>query len=158
VDVDAIERLYRQHGHAVLRRARRLLGSEDEAREMLHEVFASLLDRPDQFRGESSMTTWLYSVTTNACLNRLRNARTRARLLAIPSGGRSEQPAASVEDGLLVRELLARVPQELAAVAVYYHVDEMTQDEIAAVLGCSRRHVGDLVERLHDHVRQSEVA
>lgn len=125
---------------------------------MLHEVFASLLDRPEQFRGESSMTTWLYSVTTHACLNRLRNARTRARLLAIPTGERTEQPSASVDDGVLVRELLARVPAELAAVAVYYHVDEMTQDEIASVLGCSRRHVGDLLERLEDRLRGEEVA
>jgi RNA polymerase sigma-70 factor (ECF subfamily) len=158
VDAASIELLYRTHGHLVLRRARRLLGHEEDAREVLHEVFASLLDRPAQFRAASSPTTWLYAATTHACLNLLRNARTRARLLAAspPSDGRA--PSQSPEAAVVLRDLLARVPEDLAHVAVYYYADEMTHDEIAAVLGCSRRHVGDLVERLHASLRTLEEA
>src|SRR6185295_11319815 len=76
-----LEQLYRRHGHVVLRRARRLLGSDDEAQEVLQELFASLVARPDAFAGRSAVTTWLYGATTNLCLNRLRNARTQQRLL-----------------------------------------------------------------------------
>jgi len=50
LDRAAIERLYRSHGHIVLRRARALLGSEPDAQEALHEVFASLLRTPDSLR------------------------------------------------------------------------------------------------------------
>jgi RNA polymerase sigma factor (sigma-70 family) len=155
VDAHTIEALYREHGHAVLRRARRLLGNEDDAREILQEVFARLLDHHAAFRGDSSITTWLYSATTNGCLNRMRNQQTRARLLEgrqHPSGA----AAADAETAAIVRDLLARVPEALAAVAVHYYVDEMTHDEIARVLGCSRRHVGDLIERLHASVRDVE--
>lgn len=76
-----IEAAYRAHGHLVLRRARTLLGSDAEAQEVLQEVFMTLLDEPDAYGGRSSMTTWLYRVTTNMCLNRMRNARNRQRLL-----------------------------------------------------------------------------
>ena len=77
----SVEQMYRQHGHVVLRRARRLLGNEDEAREVLQELFTSLVARPDGFAGRSAVTTWLYGATTNLCLNRLRNANSRALLM-----------------------------------------------------------------------------
>jgi RNA polymerase sigma factor (sigma-70 family) len=154
VDASTIEDLYRTHGHSALRRARRLLGNEEE---VLHEVFASLLDRPAQFRGTSALTTWLYGATTHGCLNLLRNQRSRARLLAARSD--AEDAAGSppnAERLVILRDLLARVPEELARVAVYYYADEMTHDEIATVLACSRRHVGDLLERLHERMRLME--
>ncbi len=139
----------------MLRRARRILGNEEDAREVLHDVFVSVIDRPDAFRGQSAITTWLYSATTHACLNRLRNQRTRARLLA-----ESPEPQRSIpgtaESIAVLHDLLARVPFELAQVAVYFYADEMTHEEIARVLGCSRRHVGDLVERLHVSIRKTE--
>jgi RNA polymerase sigma-70 factor (ECF subfamily) len=49
------------------------------------------------------------------------------------------------------------VPEELAQAAVYYYADEMTHEEIAEVLRCSRRHVGDLLERLHQEVGRREM-
>lgn len=119
-------------------------------------MFVAIIDRPDAFRGESSLTTWLYSATTHACLNRLRNQRTRTRLLAEGHPAPEHPTAPSAETGAVLREILMRVPLELAQVAVHLYADEMTHDEIARVLGCSRRHVGDLVTRLHASVRKSE--
>lgn len=150
-----IESLYRQHGHSVLRRARRILGAEDDARDVLQEVFASMVETAPSFRGDSSITTWLYSATTHRCLNRLRNEKTRARLLA-----REQQHEAAAaplaEHRVIVAELLASIPDELAEVAIFHYVDEMTHDEIARVIGCSRRHVGDLIARLRASVREGE--
>ena len=47
-----------------------------------------------------------------------------------------------------LRMLLERIPEPLAHVAVYAYVDGLTQDEIARVMRCSRRHVSALLERL----------
>jgi RNA polymerase sigma factor (sigma-70 family) len=44
-------------------------------------------------------------------------------------------------------EMLGRLPHDLAEVVVYYYLDEMTQDEIADQIGCSRRQVGHLLDR-----------
>jgi RNA polymerase sigma factor (sigma-70 family) len=148
-----IDASYRAYGASVLRRARRLLGNEDEAREVLHEVFMSLLESPKQVRGTGPLVAWLYGATTHASLNRLRNQRTRARLVAADNATRAAGAPPSAERDAIVRDLLARVPEELAKVAAYYYADEMTQEEIAAALDCSRRHVGDLIERLHQSVR-----
>lgn len=138
-----------------MRRARFLLGSEDDAREVLHEVFVSLLDRPEQFAEKSSLTTWLYSVTTHGCMNRLRNERSRRRILQERSPPPSEPSLKeSPEHAAVLRQVLGRLPSELAEVAIYHYLDGMTHDEIASVLGCSRRHVGDLIVRMHARVNE----
>jgi RNA polymerase sigma factor (sigma-70 family) len=157
VHARAIEAVYRKHGHVVLRRARFLLGSLEDARDVVQEVFTALVDQPEKLRGESSMTTWLYSATTHGCLNRLRNQRTRRRLLSERPPEPAESPPRA-ETMAILGDLFARIPQELAQAAVYYYADEMTQDEIATVLGCSRRHVGDLLERLRVHVEREEAS
>lgn len=144
--------LYQSHGHVVLRRARQILGNEAEAEEALQEVFISLVKRPDQFQGRSALSTFLYGMTTNLCLNRIRNRKNRQRLLDVHVKPMTEQSKPSpAEKMTLLRQLLVKVePPELAEVATYYYMDEMTHAEIAEVLGCSRRHVGNLLDRFHE--------
>jgi RNA polymerase sigma-70 factor (ECF subfamily) len=141
-----VEHLFRERGPMVLRRARQILGDTEEAREALQEIFAGFLGSGAGFAGRSSVTTWLYGVTTHHCLNRLRNRRTRERLLA-ERGAPQPAPPPTAEAIATAAELLARMPDELATVVVYYYLDEMSHAEIARLVGSSRRHVGDLVER-----------
>jgi RNA polymerase sigma factor (sigma-70 family) len=148
-----VEAIYRVHGHAVLRRALRLLQSEDDARDVLHDVFLEIYHRGERFEGKSSVATYLYSVTTHACLNRLRNRRTQARLLARYRPGPSVVPARS-EGRALAVEILMQLPPDDAALAIYLHCDELTHDEIAALRGCSRRHVSDLAARLQRRLEE----
>jgi RNA polymerase sigma-70 factor (ECF subfamily) len=147
---ETVEGLYREHGHVVLRRARALLGDEEESRDVVQEVFMSLLDRPDQFEGRSTFTTWLYAVTTHACLSRLRNRRTRERLLRERGPVDATPAAPTAERFALVRQWLERLPESLALVAVYSMVDGMTQQEIADQIGGSRRRVGDLLKQIEE--------
>ena len=146
LDAKAIDRLYRSHGHIVLRRARALLGNESDAQEALQEVFASLLRAPDSLRRVTSVVAWLYQATTHFCLNLLRNRRTGTRLLqssVLPPWAASGRGEALVE----LRSVLSRLPADVAAASVYYHLDGMTHAEVAGLLGCSRRKVGYLLER-----------
>lgn len=144
-----VEALYRSYGHSVLRRARQILASDDEAGEVLQEIFVGLVARPQQFAQRSSPGTFLYTVTTHACLARLRDRKNRLRLLDEQvKPWASELDPRTADAALLVRAVLAQLPDDEARAAVYYHLDGMTHAEIADVLGCSRRHVGDLLERV----------
>lgn len=149
-----LDRIYRDHGHVVLRRARRILSDEGEAQEVLQEVFLSLVQRPEQFEGRSAVTTFLYAMTTNACLNRIRDSRRRTRILADGFAPAELGPRATPEAGIDAALLLARLPERLARVAIYHFVDGMTHDEIAEVLGVSRRQVGNLVVRVQEEARR----
>lgn len=150
--------LYRAHAPGAFRRARRILGSEADAHELVHDVFLSLFERPEQWQGQSALTTFMYSAVTHACLNRLRNGRNRLRLLEQHTFSEHERQDPSAEQLAMARALLSRMPEPLAQVAVHRYMDELTHDDIARILGCSRRHVGDLIERLERWTAQEEVA
>jgi RNA polymerase sigma-70 factor (ECF subfamily) len=144
----------------VLRRARSILGSEADAKDVLHEIFAGLVSRPEQFRGQSAPSTFLYAATTNACLARLRDHKNRVRLIAEHAKPWAiDLDPRTPEARVLVRSVLAELPDDEARAAVYYHLDGMSHVEVAEVLGCSPRHVGDLLarttERLRDHKEAS---
>src|SRR5690242_738622 len=74
-DVDAFERLYRTHAPAIHSLARRMLGDDGAAREMVQDVFVRAWERLGSFRGESAFGTWLHRVGVNVILNQLRVAR-----------------------------------------------------------------------------------
>jgi len=157
LDRAGVERLYRTHGHVVLRRAHLLLGSGADAQEALQEVFASLLRSPGELRSDGSVA-WLYRATTHFCLNLLRNRRTRARLVERHLTPASEADGARADALAEVRSLIALLPEEVGAAVVYHHLDGMTYDEVGEQLGCSRRKVGYLLERAQSLVAERERA
>jgi RNA polymerase sigma factor (sigma-70 family) len=146
-----VEALYRSYGHSVLRRARQILANEADASDMVQEIFAGLVARPEQFDGRSAPSTFLYAVTTHACLQRLRDRRNRLRLI-------DEQVRPWIDDvdprsaeaRAAVQAVLAQLPDEQARAAVYYHLDGMSHAEIAEVMACSPRHVGNLLARIDE--------
>jgi RNA polymerase sigma-70 factor (ECF subfamily) len=150
-DSNSLTDTYRRHGLTVFRRARQLLGSEVDAFEVVQDVFLSLVEKPQQFKGQCSFTTFLYSVTTNACLAKLRNAKNRERIWReqfAPEAGSEVEHGLNPEQWLMLRRALSAMPEELAQVSVYYLADGLSHQEIARILDCSRRHVGDLLARV----------
>jgi RNA polymerase sigma-70 factor (ECF subfamily) len=154
---DEIEAIYRDLGHVVLRRAQAILRNRADAEELTQELFASLVSAPPAWDGRASLVTYLYRAATNRALNTLRDRRNRRRLLGEDSPPSAAAPATG-DLRVMALEALDRLPEELAKVAVYAFIDEMTHEEIAAVLGCSRRQVGNLVDKIHASLRRAEVA
>src|SRR5215212_6892668 len=76
-DRAALEVLLRRHQLLAYRICRRLCSSEADALDALQEALVTVARRIDRFDGRSAFTTWLYRVTTNACLDELRRARRR---------------------------------------------------------------------------------
>jgi RNA polymerase sigma-70 factor (ECF subfamily) len=152
---DDVATLYLQYGASVVRRAAQILRSGDDAQEILQDVFARLLARPELMDRARDPSTFLYAVTTNACLNRLRDQRHRARLVEreVRPWQHDVAPGSS-QDRAIVLDLLVKLPEDEASAAIYYYLDGMSHLEIADVLGCSRRHVGNLIDRVQARVRR----
>jgi RNA polymerase sigma factor (sigma-70 family) len=139
--------LYRKHGSMVFRRARAILGDDERARDVVQDVFLLLHRQKDELRG-GGLASWLYTATTHRCFNVLRNHHTRSRLLTEEKSSSTTAHHDPQETLVVLRGLLPDIDDEMAALAVYRFVDEMTHAEIAVQLQCSRRHVGNLLERL----------
>ncbi|MEQ8984976.1 MAG: helix-turn-helix domain-containing protein, partial [Deltaproteobacteria bacterium] len=58
-------------------------------------------------------------------------------------------------DRVFLREVMRRVPEDLAQVAVYYYLDQMKQSEIADLLGVSRRTIGNRLEAFREHAARA---
>jgi RNA polymerase sigma-70 factor (ECF subfamily) len=130
----AFAELYQRCASLVARRARQILGDEQSAQDATQEVFMRVLDTFPDLTSAAPNVSWLYQVTTNHCLNVLRDRRRRTALLheQNPRAGASE-----IETP--IRLLLSGVPDHLHEVGIYYYVDEMSQQEIAILLGVSQR-------------------
>lgn len=138
---------YERYGRSVFRRAVYLLGNEDAAKDATQEVFLRAMRAGDRGSFEASPMAWLYRVTTNLCLNKLRDRSRRSAILS------AWKPAELVDSGaeakVLVQRILAQVPEDLQDVAIYYYVDELSHEEIAEIIGVSRRTVGNRLASFH---------
>jgi RNA polymerase sigma factor (sigma-70 family) len=132
--------LYEKYGASVYGRCSYLLRDRSKAEDAMQDVFAKALVHYASFRQEASPLTWLIKIATHHCLNLLRADRaawharfereTRARNATDPG-----PQAFEMREQVL--RMLSLVDQETQAVAIHYHVDEMTLEEVAALLGRS---------------------
>jgi RNA polymerase sigma-70 factor (ECF subfamily) len=133
--------LYREYGGLVYRRCLRLLKHPEAARDATQEVFAKLVrDLRKLEAGEASLR-WLYCVATNHCLNYLRDQRRRGEE---GLDGALEISSTSGDGGfdrVLALSVLSYFDVATRAVAVGVLVDGMEYEEVAAVLGVSKRTV-----------------
>jgi RNA polymerase sigma-70 factor (ECF subfamily) len=139
---EELEQLYERYSRGVYRRAVRILGDEESARDATQEVFMRVISAGRSIPAEPTPVAWLYRVTTNLCLNRLRDRSRQKALLASKYAANDAVPPAG-ETRTVLGDVLDRVPEELQDVAIYFFVDELTYDEIAPLLGVSKRTVSN---------------
>ena len=72
-DVDAFEELYRAHAGKLYGLATRMVGSRGEAEDLLQDIFLLAYRRLDTFKGDAAVSTWLYRIAVNRCLDHLRS-------------------------------------------------------------------------------------
>ncbi|MBI3182611.1 MAG: sigma-70 family RNA polymerase sigma factor [Myxococcales bacterium] len=136
-----VQNFYEKYGPAIYSRCRRMLRDAAAAEDATQEVFLRVLRHIDTAPVDEAALAWIYRISTNYCLNALRDGRRQAEpLAALPDSAVDD-----FEDSVMSRELTGRVmgdaPPELKAPAVLYHVKGMEQARIAKALGVSRRTV-----------------
>jgi RNA polymerase sigma-70 factor (ECF subfamily) len=153
-----VTRLYRELGPVVYRRCLRLLGDRAAAEDATQEVFVKLLRDMDRLQDRETVLPWVYRVAMNHCLNVRRDAHRRgedalAEDLDVVPDAHADRPDA-YPDRQLAQAVLARFDDETQAVAVGVLVDGMEHEEVAAVLGISRRTVSRKLARFIENSRK----
>ena len=144
-----VDELFQRYGPLVYRRALKILRNEAQAEEATQEIFVRVIKGIDRFDGRSKLSTWLFQVTMNHCLNQLRNEKRRRELWeeqVMPQAAQGGQTSAP-KDQVILRELMAVADPDLAAAALCVFVEGMTGAEAAEALSVSRRTVINRVER-----------
>ena len=135
-------------------------GDEQLAADVTQQVFLKLFTRITQFRRESEFTTWLYRLTINACIDERRQRRRFDPLEETTHApgnrveGAAEEGVARSETSGAVREAVAALRPKLRAVVLLKYFEELSYEEIAEVLGCSKGTVASRLNRGHKALAQ----
>ncbi len=130
-------------------------GNEATAKDVTQEVFLKLMTTISQFQNRSEFSTWLYRLVTNACLDRKRALR---RFLSFGTWDELDVPdrQKSIEDRYIQRELemsvrkvIVGMKPKLRMAVLLKYFDDLSYDEIAAALGCSKGTVASRLNRAH---------
>src|SRR5262249_24834115 len=123
-DATAFDALFRRCCGKVFQHATRLLGNAAEAEEVVQEVFLAVYEKAQTFRGDAAFTTWLFRLTANASLSKLRR-RKRSKEVAMeeylpqfrPDGHHLVRPvvdwSANLEDRLADAQLQELLRQDI---------------------------------------------
>lgn len=159
-DTRGFDELVRRYQDKVYRLCFKILRHEDDASEALQDAFLSAFRGLRNFKAESTFSTWLYRIATNASLMKYRKRRDghvsleqsqsnneNSETMQLPDW--SQQPAQDLLDAE-TREVMAegiqRLPEELRTVFVLRDVQDMSNAEVAEVLDLS---VAAVKSRLH---------
>jgi len=131
--------LFEKHKNLVYKTAYLMLGSTQEAEDVLQEVFLRVHRSLDTFQpSRGSFTTWLYRVTVNWCISRKRRRRpSQVRLDTVPAstlvaGGLSLESTLVQQDE--VWRAIHRLTEKQRGVVVLRYYWELSYAEIAEVL------------------------
>ena len=162
-DESAFEALVRLYEKRVFALALRMCGDRENAAEAAQEAFLAAWQGLAFFRGESSFSTWLYRLTSNACVDLLRREG-RHRAAAGPSLDDDElnldvpDPALSPQDEAERQELREAIDRGLSVlspehrqVLILREMHQLSYDEIADVLSLD---VGTVKSRISRARRQ----
>jgi RNA polymerase sigma-70 factor (ECF subfamily) len=139
---------YRRWGGQIYRRCLKLLGDAAAAEDATQEVFVRLMRHAGRLSPEGGYLAWIYRVATNHCLNVLRDgARLEVREPADFAEGEPENVVAQLGARELSARLLRRFDEETRTIAVLSLVDGLGRDEVAEVMGLSRKTVGKKLAR-----------
>lgn len=155
-DERAFAHLLRLHQNRVYDLLVRMLGDRAEAEDVTQEVFVAFHRALPAFRGDSRVSTWLFRIAKNHCLNRLKYRSRRGEgqhveLDALDRAGAEgpEAPDRALErrrTGARVQAAIATLPEEQRLVVVLRDIEGLSYEEIAAVL---EQPEGTVKSRLH---------
>ena len=138
----AFDVIVERHRRHVYQLCYRFVGNHEDASDLAQDVFVRAFKGLRNFKGDSSLGTWLYRVGVNACLNRVAVKRPPTEPIEAVQrvDDRAEHPLDRLvrgERAVVVRAAIRRLPPKQRATLVLRVYQELTHEEIARILGSS---------------------
>jgi RNA polymerase sigma-70 factor (ECF subfamily) len=147
-DLDSFNQLVLRWERPIYALAYRVIGREEDARDVCQETFLRAFRALGGFKGQAKFSSWLYRITLNLCRDWIRRQR-RQPVAQAPEGvdlldlATETTPAESIEDLVARRELshavqlaMATLPEEQRTAIILKEYHGLTFQEIADLLDC----------------------
>jgi len=161
------KQVYERHARMVFNLCLNYVQNRQDAEEVTQDVFVKVHDGMAEFRGEAAMRTWIYRISINACLDRIKAAKRAKRSVWSMLGfsGIEERIAGSDFDhpgvGLEQREATERIFQQINALPAQQKtalllktMEGLSQHEVAEVMGTSAKAVESLLSRARQQLKK----
>ncbi len=163
-DSQAFERLVNHFRVPIFNLIYRMIGRKEEAEDLAQEVFVTIFKKIDTFRGESSLSTWIYRIATNHCKNRQKYLGRRRGdqpvakemeekaykgLETMRTAAVIERPDELVEGyqaERLIQQCIAELDEEPRLILVLRDVENVSYEDISKITGLP---LGTVKSRLH---------
>jgi RNA polymerase sigma-70 factor (ECF subfamily) len=159
----AFEEILRRYEGKVFSLVRGLTRNDSDAQDALQDTFLSVYQKIGSFKGESSLSTWIYRVAVNAALMKIRKRKQDDRtvpideylpafdgaghVVALPDGAPlADQVLLNKELAGYLKESIQALPPDDRAIVILRDQEGMSNEEVAAVMGLS---VPAIKSRLH---------
>ena len=155
-DMQAMEEIVGQYENQVYNIAYGMLGSPEDAQDITQDVFVSVWEKIGQFRFRSKFSTWLYRIAKNVSLNEKSRRTSRKTDVVEIDDSQAWVPVdyQTPEDEILASEqqqilhkALGQLKESYRTILVLREMDELSYEDLSAVLGCS---IGRVKSRLYE--------
>ena len=167
-DETAFRKLVEKTQEDVYNLAYHMLDNAQEAEDMTQEVYLRVWRGLSDFRGEAKFTTWLYSITTNVCLNRRRHFARRLHVVddekaleeSISKHGNPAEATIKEEQKAVLWKTVNYLPAKYRTVIDLFYHKQLSYEEIAEILsiplGTVKGHLNRARKALAKRLRYKE--
>ncbi len=167
--MSSLDEIFETHHRKVYQVAFRLLRNREEAEDIVQEVFVQVWKSLASFKNQSQLSTWIYRITINKCLDTLRVRKRRSFLspfFFLKVDEEVNQPnlwddnpdaldrLERKEQLLALHNALEKLPVMQQTAFVLLRMEEMTQKEAALYLGISEKALESLLQRANKGLRK----
>jgi RNA polymerase sigma-70 factor (ECF subfamily) len=162
-DIESFEKLISSYQKKVFNIAFGMMHNHDDAYDISQEVFIRVFKSIRKFKGQSSFSTWLYRITTNACLDELRKRKNNKNIISIDQeiqledgevfrqieddGPTPELVAERNELREIIKEAISKLSDEHKEVIVLRDIQGFSYDDIADIIKCPQGTVKSRINR-----------
>jgi RNA polymerase sigma-70 factor, ECF subfamily len=169
-DETAVRSIMQANNRRLYRLARGILRNDSEAEDVVQETYVRAFTHLGDFRGDSSLATWLSRIAMNEALGRLRRQRPgvewsslpegalEAQIIQFPHSGTSEDPEKSMAQRQIqhvVEHAIDELPDPFRMVFITRVIEGMNVEETAEILGLKPETVKTRLHRARTMVRDN---
>lgn len=141
-DTNAFSVLVEQYKDLVFTLALRMLKNREEAEEVAQDSFIKVYKSLHKFKGDSKFSTWIYKVTYNSCLDRIKKNKKHYNDVAIDEF--TEHQVKTIDNALArlenkereqaIQDCIAMLPNDDSFLLTLYYFEDQSLDEISKIL------------------------
>lgn len=167
-DRKAFDELVKKYEKQVINIAYGMMSDREDALDAAQEVFVRVYRSIDSFKGNSSLSTWIYRITANVCNDILRKRQRSSNVISIDSSNDEddkgmelyddratpEETAEKNERAQIIREAISELSVEYREIIIYCDIQGLSYDEISEILKCPQGTVKSRLNRARNALRK----